>query len=102
MGLGKLLFEVIFNCDGSTQYWTVLYWKWEGNKEKSKNFTATVFSPSGSSGALCLRKRVTTSLKAPSSVVPGIQFYLLLSPYLCFISLLYLDLYVLGDDASIS
>ena len=29
----------------------------------------------------------------------GIQFYLLLSPYLCFISLLYLDLYVFGDDA---
>ena len=32
----------------------------------------------------------------------GIQFYLLLSPYLCFISLLYLDLYFLGDDALIS
>ena len=32
----------------------------------------------------------------------AIQFYLLLSPYLCFISLLYLDLYVLGDDALIS
>ena len=32
----------------------------------------------------------------------GIQFYLLLSPYLYFISLLYLDLYVLGDDALIS
>ena len=32
----------------------------------------------------------------------GIQFYLLLSPYLCFISLLYLDLYVLGNDAFIS
>ena len=31
-----------------------------------------------------------------------IQFYLLLSPNLCFISLLYLDLYVLGDDALIS
>ena len=31
----------------------------------------------------------------------GIQFNLLLSPYLCFISLLYLDLYVLGDDALI-
>ena len=30
-----------------------------------------------------------------------IQFNLLLSPYLCFISLLYLDLYVLGDDALI-
>ena len=32
----------------------------------------------------------------------GIQFYLLLSPYLCFISLVYLDLYVFGDDALIS
>ena len=32
----------------------------------------------------------------------GIQFYLLLSPYLSFISFLYLDLYVLGDDALIS
>ena len=28
-----------------------------------------------------------------------IQCYLLLSPYLCFISYLYLDLYGLGDDA---
>ena len=32
----------------------------------------------------------------------GIQFYLLLSPYHCFISLLYLDLFVLGDDVLIS
>ena len=32
----------------------------------------------------------------------SVQFYLLLSPYLCFISFLYLDLYVLGDDALIS
>ena len=32
----------------------------------------------------------------------SIQFYLLLSPYFCFISLLYLDLYVLGDGALIS
>ena len=32
----------------------------------------------------------------------GTQFYLLLSSYLCFISLLYLDLYVFGDDALIS
>ena len=30
------------------------------------------------------------------------QFFLLLSPYLCFISFLYLDLYVLGDDALIN
>ena len=33
---------------------------------------------------------------------PVVQFYLLLSTYLCFISFLYLDLYVLGDDALIS
>ena len=32
----------------------------------------------------------------------GIQLYLQLSPYLCFNSVLYLDLYVLGDDALIS
>ena len=32
----------------------------------------------------------------------GIQFYLLLGPYLCFTSVLYLDLYVLGDDALLS
>ena len=31
----------------------------------------------------------------------SIQFYFLLSDYLCFISLFYLDLYVLGDDAFI-
>ena len=31
----------------------------------------------------------------------GIHFYLLLSPYFCFISFLYLDLYVLGDEALI-
>ena len=36
------------------------------------------------------------------SFCSGIQFYLLLSPFLCFISLLYLDLYALGDDALIS
>ena len=35
-------------------------------------------------------------------VFSGIQFYLLLSSYLCFIFFLYLDLYVLGDDALIS
>ena len=29
----------------------------------------------------------------------GIQFYLLLSPYICFISFLYLNVYVLGDGA---
>ena len=34
----------------------------------------------------------------PGFYCSGIQFDLLLSPYLYFISLLYLDLYVLGDD----
>ena len=33
------------------------------------------------------------------SLCSGIQFYLLLSIYLRFISILYLDSYVLGDDA---
>ena len=32
----------------------------------------------------------------------GIQFYVLLSPCLCFIYFLYLDLYVLGDNSWIS
>ena len=32
----------------------------------------------------------------------GFQFYVLLSTYFCFISFLYLDLYVLGNDAWIS
>ena len=32
----------------------------------------------------------------------SIQFYLLLNPYLCFISFLYLDLYVQGHDALMS
>ena len=36
------------------------------------------------------------------SFAPVFSFILLLSPYLCFISLLYFDLYVLGDDALIS
>ena len=35
------------------------------------------------------------------SLPPVVQSYLLLSPCLCFISFLYLNLYVLGDDALI-
>ena len=35
-------------------------------------------------------------------ICSSIQFYVLLSPDLCFISILYLDLYVLADDAWIS
>ena len=36
------------------------------------------------------------------SFAPVVSFYVPLSPYLCFISFLYLDLYVFGDDALIS
>ena len=57
----------------------------------------------------CLNLAVLRALNVFSTVVylldffcSGIQFYSLLSPYLCFISFLYLDLYVLGDDALIS
>ena len=35
-------------------------------------------------------------------VCSGIQLYILLSAYLCCISFLYLDKYILGDDALIS
>ena len=50
----------------------------------------------------------TVSVVGPARVkllgflCPSIQLYIQLSPYLCFISFLYLDLYVLGDDSWIS
>ena len=43
-----------------------------------------------------------TRLYLLDSFCSGIQFYVMLNPCLCFISFLYLDLYVLGDDAWIS
>ena len=43
-----------------------------------------------------------TGVYLVDSFCSGIHFYLLLSPYLCYISLFYLDLHVLGDDALIS
>ena len=45
---------------------------------------------------------VPTGVYLLDFICSSIQFSLLLSPYLCFISLLYLDLYVLGDDALIN
>ena len=44
----------------------------------------------------------TTGVNLLDFFCSGIQFHLLLSPHPCFIPLLYLDLYVLGDDALIS
>ena len=32
----------------------------------------------------------------------GVQLYIFLSPYLCFIALLYFNLYLLGDDIWVS
>ena len=49
-------------------------------------------------------EHILNNLCAMSTFVTMVKYtrvYLLLSPYLCFISLLYLDLYVLGDDALI-
>ena len=59
-------------------------------------------------GLHCLKKYSFRGLPTTTGVYllycfcSGVQFYLLLSPYHCFISLLYRDLYVLGDDALIS
>ena len=47
-----------------------------------------------------LRSRVKHITTEPLQSV--VVVFLLLSPYLCFISYLYLDLYVLGDDDLIS
>ena len=46
--------------------------------------------------------RLTCYRKFIQELEADFQFNLLLRPYPCFISLLYLDLYVLGDDALIS
>ena len=43
-----------------------------------------------------------TAVKLLDFFYSGIHLYQLLSPYLCFISFLYLHLYLLGDDTSIS
>ena len=43
--------------------------------------------------SLSLYADVQTSVYLLDFFCYGIQFYLMLSPYLCFISLLYLDLY---------
>ena len=57
----------------------------------------TMDRPKPDALAVCLAHR-----GLPVRFFPVVQFYLLLSPYLSFISFLYLDLYGLGDDALIS
>ena len=49
-----------------------------------------------------LKRIKKTGIHVLDFLCSGIQFYLLLSPHFCFISFIYLDLYVLGDDAWIS
>ena len=43
-----------------------------------------------------------TGVKLLDFFCSGIHLYVHLSPYLCFISFLYIDLYVLGDDSWLS
>ena len=43
-----------------------------------------------------------TGVYLMDSFCSGIHFYVLLSPYRCFISFLFLDLYVFGADTLIS
>ena len=45
---------------------------------------------------------VVSLVRAPVFFCSSIQLFVLLSPYHCFITFLYLDLYVLGVDASLS
>ena len=60
---------------------------------------AGLFFPRGKNGPVHSFPGEKTDWGEIPACYTGIQFYLLLSPYLCFFSLLYLDLYVLGDDA---
>ena len=45
---------------------------------------------------------VVSLVRPPLVLCSGIQLHVLLSPYLCFITFLYFDLYALGLDASLS
>ena len=76
-------------CNRSLERLSAIAFSFEGKccAEKEKLFTAAV---------------QVNVLYLLDFFCSGIQFNLLLSPYPCFISLLYLDLYVLGDDALIS
>ena len=53
-------------------------------------------------GAWCFGRYQAHGVYLLDFLCSGIQFYLLLSIYLRFISFLYLDAYVLGDDALMS
>ena len=50
---------------------------------------------------LPINERATTRFLLFVLFYSSIQLYILLSPYLCFILFLYLDLYLLGDYTSI-
>ena len=69
-----------------------------GNPGSSPAYTIyfILFTWASPYGTHSQRRKNIKSLKT------GIQFDLLLSPYLCFISMLFFYLYVLGDDALIS
>ena len=82
----QLCFPLLLHTDGSdfrlydgSDLKTYILMRWEGSD------ALAVFMP--------------TRVYLLGFFCSGIQFYLLLSPYICFISFIYLELYVLGDDA---
>ena len=74
---------------------TIIRWNVWPLMRGSRNFRQ---GGGGEGPGVSLTKKALTTVLLYSSI----QLYLLLSPYLCFVSFLYLDLYVLGNDASIS
>ena len=65
---------------GSTQYWTVLYWKWEATKKKFRKFHGDCFLARRLVGGEVPTEKVTISPQSPSSVVPVFFFFLYILP----------------------
>ena len=89
----------IYERNGKHLFWSIKNSGEIINKLKSRGFLASCLSTYDFSN---LYTTLPTGVYLLDFFCSGIQFNLLLSPYPCFISLLYLDLYVLGDDALIS
>ena len=83
----------------------LIFWSKLGSKQQSEPYKPFVF---GSYHTYCEQRLQSIDLSGPPEFTcwicfaPVVQFYLLLSHYLCFISFLYIELYVLVDGALIS
>ena len=81
-------------------------YKQEAEPSNDKFYIDKQYRPGTGQRASTLPQRITSALavcRAHRGLPVGFLFFhLLLSPYLFFISLLYLALYVLGDDTLIS